>query len=55
MELICPIPGLGGGPIDGLHLAAHLGLTLFVTLSGVVFLAWGTVAYRRPVEVTTGG
>jgi hypothetical protein len=49
MELICPIPGLGG-PADGallVHHVIHLALAGFVTIAGAGFLAQAIVTYRR--------
>jgi hypothetical protein len=53
MELICPIPGLGG-PVDGVllvHHVVHLALAGFVTVSGSGFLALAVRAYRRSAPV----
>jgi hypothetical protein len=49
MELICPIPGLGGpgGSALLVHHVVHLALAGFVTISGAGFLAQAIVAYRR--------
>ena len=53
MDLICPIPGLGG-PADGalvVHHVIHLALAGFVSVAGAGFVAQAVRAYRRSAPV----
>jgi hypothetical protein len=49
MDLVCPIPGLGGpgDPTLLVHHVTHLALAAFVTVTGAGFLAQAIRAFRR--------
>jgi hypothetical protein len=50
MTWVCDIPG-ATATTSAWHLALHAGLAVLVVATGVTFLAFAIVAYRRPVDL----